>query len=101
MDPNEALKNARSALASARTLDATIVEPGASYAARDDLWELADAFEALDGWLSEGGFPPDAWNHANMITLDHTDAPSVVNGKCPECGANYNPSTETPGPANV
>jgi hypothetical protein len=57
MDPNEALKNARATLALLRATfddgrDDELVEPALT---------LADAFEALDGWLSNGGFSPTAW----------------------------------------
>lgn len=59
MDPDEALKNAREAakriqrVRDADTSDETLDE--------DDAFDLADAFEALDGWLSKGGFQPAAW----------------------------------------
>jgi hypothetical protein len=57
MDPNEALKNARHA-----GLDLRRERDGGNcediHTAADD---LAEAFEALDGWLSKGGFLPDAW----------------------------------------
>lgn len=42
MDPNETLRLMRLAV-------------------KDDLDQLADLFEALDGWLSKGGFLPAAW----------------------------------------
>jgi hypothetical protein len=53
MDPDEALKKAREALK--RMGDE-------AYDAGDMAQELAEAFEALDGWLSKGGFPPHAWD---------------------------------------
>lgn len=73
MDPNEALRNARAALSAhlaadknpviARGLDRTLSE--AEQNGFNELLlaaaTLAEAFEALDGWLSSGGFPPDAW----------------------------------------
>ena len=61
MDPDEALKNAREAakriqrVRDADTSDETLDE--------DDAFDLADAFEALDGWLSKGGFQPAEWHH--------------------------------------
>jgi len=54
MDPDEALKNARLALVQLRC-----AEEGRVAIEAGDM--LADAFEALDGWLSNGGFPPKDW----------------------------------------
>jgi hypothetical protein len=55
MDPNAALENARVAILS-------LAEPTDD---DDEAWDmvqqLTDAFEALDGWLTKGGFLPDAW----------------------------------------
>lgn len=50
MDPNKTLKNCRIAAMNLLTANnnATAVE-------------LAETFEALDQWLSKGGFPPAAW----------------------------------------
>jgi hypothetical protein len=57
MDPDEALKKAREAIARyRRTL------PCNDYDQLGHADALADAFEALDGWLSKGGFPPKAWS---------------------------------------
>lgn len=62
MDPNEALKRAREA---ARILDN---DRCVSRKAREELaveldamTDLAEAFDALDQWISKGGFLPDAW----------------------------------------
>lgn len=55
MDPNQTLHDLRTALVDYRA--ATSV--GASDAAAD---RLADRAEALDTWLTNGGFPPDAWS---------------------------------------
>jgi hypothetical protein len=55
MDPNEALKNAREAAARILTMSNAERPEG------EDANDLAEAFEALDGWLTGGGFPPDAW----------------------------------------
>lgn len=55
MDPNEALANMRRWIAAVNEAKT-----------RDDLAicavDLAQAAEALDEWLSGGGFPPDAWS---------------------------------------
>ncbi len=56
MDPEQALKDARDALAGFRQ--------GVCEDARwqlEQAGQLADAFEALDGWLSRGGFLPSDW----------------------------------------
>lgn len=50
MDPDEALKNAREAVI-------VFYESGQQHGGA----ELAAAFEALDGWLSQGGFLPQDW----------------------------------------
>jgi len=52
MDPDAVLAKAREALSTLRTRD------DIDSAALDD---LLDAFEALDAWLSRGGFPPKDW----------------------------------------
>lgn len=60
MDPNEALRLVRAHIAQMKVEDET----------REDGWigrhvqqgrDLAEAFEALDGWLSRDGFLPDDW----------------------------------------
>lgn len=49
MDPDAALKQIRELLY--------------SYPCRDfDAQELVEAVDALDGWLSKGGFLPQAWS---------------------------------------
>jgi hypothetical protein len=54
MDPDEALKNARRAVK--RYIDEQDPQRLALASA-----DLVDAFAALDGWLSKGGFLPQAW----------------------------------------
>lgn len=61
MDPDEALKNARAALAAYRKAQDNESESAIVEEASD---ELADAFEALDGWLSKKGFPPRDWDRS-------------------------------------
>lgn len=56
MDPDAALTNARSALAAIRA-----GEDSQGELMTDALDDLADAFEALDQWLTKGGFLPRAW----------------------------------------
>ena len=62
MDPNEALYNAREAVASIHNamdedggLDSFDLD-------LDDVAQLADAFKALDEWISKGGFLPVLWS---------------------------------------
>lgn len=49
MDPDAALSNLRNAIKQFH---------GGDRSAAD---RLAEAAEALDGWMSRGGFPPKAW----------------------------------------
>jgi hypothetical protein len=78
MDPDEVLKRAREALAQLRGAEEgrVAVEAGESF---------ADAFEALDGWLSKGGFLPAFWKPRDSrrivveIECSGVDAPEVVN----------------------
>lgn len=56
MDPNAALAKAREALV--RFEEAYREQTTEEIIAAED---LADAFEALDGWLSRGGFLPEGW----------------------------------------
>lgn len=66
MDPNEALMNALGALTNHRILLDRKDEPEDE----DDtleleaLRDLADAFEALNDWLSNGRYLPSAWAKA-------------------------------------
>lgn len=55
MDPNEALKNSREA---ARLI---LDSPGSAVDDAVQGQTLAEAFDALDQWLSKGGFLPDDW----------------------------------------
>jgi HEAT repeat protein len=58
MDPNEALKDARQAIVRWRALEQYAlgnIEFG------EAACDLIDAFEALDEWLSAGGFLPTDW----------------------------------------
>jgi hypothetical protein len=66
MDPNEALKNARRAMMVLRRIedrpDVSVGGHDRDQEIKNDANEqLVDAFEALDGWLSKGGFTPKAW----------------------------------------
>ena len=59
MDPNAALAALRYAIAEAREHGAC-EDNEAEYEALQRVFQHA---EALDGWLSGGGFLPDAWRH--------------------------------------
>jgi hypothetical protein len=52
MDPDKVLEDARAVLARIRSKKLDY---------EDDAFDLADAFEALDAWMSNGGFSPKAW----------------------------------------
>ena len=68
MDPNEALKNAREA---AKDILSS-VSPGhvGEWYRAGRAEQLAEAFEALDSWLSGAGFLPDAWKKAADSTKE-------------------------------
>jgi hypothetical protein len=57
MDPDEALRQLRRAIAQYRQA----ADPGQQLQAAD---RVIDHAEALDHWLTGGGFPPAAWKHA-------------------------------------
>jgi hypothetical protein len=59
MDPDQALKNARKAAE-----DMGKYEPGTADW-RDAAHDLADAFEALDTWLTKSGYLPEDWSGAH------------------------------------
>lgn len=64
MDPNEALKRARKATARIRELQDKDPEALTKEEAEEHEQEhenLVESFEALDGWLSNGGFLPTGW----------------------------------------
>lgn len=55
MDPDKALENMRAAIAE---LETQLLRRNDPYAAMAD---IVDAWEALDGWLSKGGYRPEDW----------------------------------------
>lgn len=58
MDPNTALANLRDAIGQATALaDGDPVE----YTAEQILADMTEAAQALDEWLTKGGFPPADW----------------------------------------
>lgn len=57
MDPDVALTTARSALALVRAGEGTRADHVSA------LEDLADAFEALDGWITKAGYLPVPWQH--------------------------------------
>lgn len=58
MDPNAALEQARLYLSKFRFAE---TEPKQPVAALEAATKLADAFEALDTYMTNHGFPPDGW----------------------------------------
>lgn len=71
MDPNEALKELRMLMAHIRT------DPEEEPLAED---EAADLFDALDDWLSRGGFLPNDWNHTrqNHMGTNDSEMPQIA-----------------------
>jgi hypothetical protein len=60
MDPDQALANAREAY----TEYVKATDAGDTDRAEDEAERLATAFDALDGWISRGGFLPKAWHNS-------------------------------------
>jgi hypothetical protein len=67
MDPNEILARLREALSDYRNSDGS-----------ESIWtaleSVAELFEALDGWLSRGGFLPDAWQQSGRCPMSDQEA---------------------------
>lgn len=61
MDPDQALQEARDAIQTYRAEGLDPNDPALSLLLAD---AIINAFEALDGWLSRGGFLPAAWRDA-------------------------------------
>jgi hypothetical protein len=64
MDPNAALKDLRAAIAEvdnelSADEGAGLLDP---FGEKDHLRDLVESFQALDGWLSRGGFLPFDWD---------------------------------------
>jgi len=57
MDPDECLLRLRAAAAKVREEMAK----GLGGDPMDDVSDMLEHFEALDGWISNGGFLPEAW----------------------------------------
>jgi len=62
MDPNEALKNLREAIASATGQQDADTDHGSFCVVNNrTVTDIINSFEALDEWLSRGGFLPADW----------------------------------------
>jgi len=63
MDPNEALRVARAECAHADEMDGLDASQLAGFVARwiEHAMAALDAYASLDAWISQGGFPPVAW----------------------------------------
>jgi hypothetical protein len=63
MDPNQALADARDAIARIDALEAEGRDAGQND--MEAIWyasvEATEAYRALDEWISKGGFLPEAW----------------------------------------
>lgn len=66
MDPDVALANAREA---ARQMEGFRDETGVGLTSVTAAVELLEAFEALDEWLTKGGFLPKAWRALHDQTI--------------------------------
>lgn len=65
MDPNAALKNIREAVGELRNQDDDGVLDGTS-----QVGFLLESVEALDEWLTKGGFLPTAWQRTDPLVDD-------------------------------
>lgn len=64
MDPNAALEAVRTTLATFHALSKESDDSGVALehdVVVSMLEDLVEAVKALDGWMTKGGFPPDAW----------------------------------------
>lgn len=60
MDPNAALARLRDAMNDlSGRVHPSIIDP---FGSLDDIRDALEAFEALDEWLTNGGFLPAAWS---------------------------------------
>jgi hypothetical protein len=77
-DPDEALRVLREALAVFERSGVSEEE------CNDATVALAEGFEALDGWLTGGGYLPDAWNYPfgsrQPRNRDRISQPSATDG---------------------
>lgn len=65
MDPNTALEAIRAHVDRARRqIDADTDHPSFSVVSNGTVVPLLDAVEALDEWLSRGGFLPEPWERS-------------------------------------
>lgn len=69
MDADEALKNVRAGVARVRRMEEK-EEGGGNASFTDAACELADAVDALDEWLSKGGYLPQLWSEAGKVGTD-------------------------------
>ena len=62
MDPEQALTDIRRLISELEPLRQgdDVVHAGT---VQDEVLELMEKFEALDEWLTKGGFPPSDWRH--------------------------------------
>lgn len=64
MDPDTALQNLYAAVRRAeRYQDEDTDAAGFCVVPNGTVSDIIDAFDALDGWLKNGGFLPFRWNH--------------------------------------
>jgi hypothetical protein len=68
MDPDEALKKAREVVQCIRAMSEDSFHYYNTTHPFEAAEDLADAFEALDHWLSIGGFLPKDWDDALHVS---------------------------------
>jgi hypothetical protein len=89
MDPNETLRELREAVSDYRD---PMRRSGVEYAAAT----VVEKFAALDAWLTQGGFLPDAWQRTlpetihNMTPDELSDVRAYNAGRQAEATARYN-----------
>jgi hypothetical protein len=72
MDPNTALANLRSALRrAAKRMDDDTDDARFCVVPNGTVSDAMEAFAALDGWLSSGGFLPSAWDDIRNVQSEN------------------------------
>lgn len=70
MDPNENLKEQRAILEWLYCNETEVVSPAPAAKIALKMSRLASLTEAMDKWLTGGGFLPRAWDHTNTLPAD-------------------------------
>lgn len=86
MDPNETLRQIRDEVQAIRACSEDT--PANREAVASHAFDLAERVKALDSWLSQGGFPPEAWREGPDVPAEHiyVPAPERDGDRCADCG---------------